>query len=237
MFKYLFYLIIFLSPTINKTEKEIISPLYNSFSTTEEKAENPDLYTSLALSEYGLSQEAFLYALTGYNKLQKEDKLENPDVLTIVDFSQSSKNKRLYVLDLKENKLLFNTWVSHGRNTGDEFAENFSNTDGSWQSSLGFYMTQGTNMGAKVGFSLIMEGLERGINDNAKSRQIIMHGADYATENFIHQTGRLGRSFGCPAVPPEMIEPIVDVISGGSLLFIYYPDENYLNKSKMLLEV
>ncbi len=231
MFRYLFYLIIFLSPVLNKSTKKISPPKLVVENTKEEK---PDIYTDLNLAQYGLSLEAFQHALTGYQVLNEKQQLRNPDILTIVDFSQSSKNKRLYVLDLKEQKLLFNTWVSHGRNTGDEFAENFSNTDGSWQSSLGFYITENTHVGAKVGFSLILEGVEKGINDNAKNRQIIMHGADYATEDFINQTGRLGRSFGCPAVPPQMIEPIVDSIRDGSLLFLYYPDENYLNNSELL---
>lgn len=235
MFKYFFYLLIFLSPALSIVGYDVTPQNFLIEEKVEE--EKPDTYTLLNLAEFGLSHEAYLYALTGYEKLKAAGKLENPNLLTIVDFSQSSKNKRLYVLDLKEEKLLFNTWVSHGRNTGDEFAKNFSNIDGSWKSSLGFYKTKGTNMGASVGFSMIIEGLEKGFNDNAKNRQIIMHGADYATEAFINRTGRLGRSFGCPAVAPEMIKPIVNTIRGGSLLFIYYPDQNYLSQSTFLIDL
>ncbi|HLS29477.1 MAG TPA: murein L,D-transpeptidase catalytic domain family protein, partial [Flavobacteriaceae bacterium] len=173
-------------------------------------------------------------ALKGHQKLKKEGRLANPDILTIVDFSQTSRNKRLYVIDKVKKEVLFNTLVSHGRNTGDEFAQSFSNENGSHKSSLGFYVTKNNNMGATVGFSLILEGIEKGFNDNAKTRQIIMHGADYATESFIDRTGRLGRSYGCPAVPPELIKPVVEVIENGTCLFIYYPDENYLDKSTLL---
>ena len=192
------------------------------------------MYHKLNLADFGLSDEVFNLALTGHNSLLAQGKLENPDILTIVDFSQSSKNKRLYVIDFSQQELVHHTFVAHGRNTGDEFARNFSNTDGSWQSSLGFYITKNTNMGASVGFSLIMEGVEKGFNDNAKRRQIIVHGADYATEDFIKRTGRLGRSFGCPAVPPHQIKPIVNTIKNGSTLFIYYPDEDYLSNSTLL---
>src|SRR5690625_4461074 len=110
MFRYLFYLIIFLSPVLNKSTKKISPPKLVVENTKEEK---PDIYTDLNLAQYGLSLEAFQHALTGYQDLNEKQQLRNPDILTIVDFSQSSKNKRLYVLDLKEQKLLFNTWVSH----------------------------------------------------------------------------------------------------------------------------
>jgi len=233
MQKYIFYLLLFFSPVFSLIGREVsTSPFV--FEEIEIEEKEADLFSILNLSDHGLSFEAFYYAMSGYEKLHAEGKLENPDLLTIIDFSQSSKNKRLYVLDLKEQKLLHHTWVSHGRNTGDEFAENFSNINGSWKSSLGFYLTKGTNMGASVGFSMILEGLEKGFNDNAKMRQIIMHGADYATEDFIKRTGRLGRSFGCPAVSPEIIKPIVNSIRDGSLMFIYYPDDHYLSNSDLL---
>lgn len=233
MYKYIFYAITFLNPAFTKMDLNVTSSDV-VLETTETPKESPNIYETLNLSNYGLSFEAYTYALEGYHKLKQEGKLDNPDLLTIVDFSQSSKNKRLYVLDLKAQKLLFNTWVSHGRNTGDEFAKNFSNVNGSLKSSLGFYLTKGTNLGSKVGFSLILQGLEKGFNDNAQSRQIIIHGADYATEDFIQRTGRLGRSFGCPAVPPKVLKPIVNAIRGGSLLFVYYPDAHYLSSSNLL---
>src|SRR5690606_32412632 len=157
------------------------------------------------LAAFGKGLEGFNVAFKGFNKLKEQGRLPSSDILTSVDFSQTSKNKRMYVTDSANQEVVHHTYVAHGGNTGDESAKKFSNVDGSWQSSLGFYLTKGTNMGASVGFSLIMEGLEKGFNDNAQRRQIIVHGAEYATENFIKRTGRLGRSFGCPAVPPEEI--------------------------------
>ena len=167
-------------------------------------------------------------------KLEANGQLQNPDILTIADYSQSSNNKRLYVIDLKNKKLLFNTYVAHGRNTGDEFARYFSNKEGSLKSSLGFYVTENPCTGSHTGFSLMINGVEKGINDNAVKREIIIHAADYATENFIKRFGRLGRSFGCPALPPELNKPIIETIKGGTCLFIYNPDNNYIATSSLL---
>ncbi|HTO38853.1 MAG TPA: murein L,D-transpeptidase catalytic domain family protein [Brumimicrobium sp.] len=219
---------ILLTPVLNNASSEII------YDINEDAEETTDIYSALNLSELGLSHEVFQLALKGHNKLEAEGRLNNPDVLTIVDFSQTSKNKRMYVIDINQQKLLFNTLVAHGRNTGGEYAQHFSNENGTHKSSLGFYVTKNNNMGSSVGFSLIIEGIEKGFNDNAVSRQIILHGANYATEDFINKNGRLGRSFGCPALPPELIKPVVDVIENGSCLFIYYPDSNYLSKSPVL---
>lgn len=228
MIKFLFYLMILLTPVLNNASSEII------YDINEDAEETTDIYSALNLSELGLSHEVFQLALKGHNKLEAEGRLNNPDVLTIVDFSQTSKNKRMYVIDINQQKLLFNTLVAHGRNTGGEYAQHFSNENGTHKSSLGFYVTKNNNMGSSVGFSLIIEGIEKGFNDNAVSRQIILHGANYATEDFINKNGSLGRSFGCPALPPELIKPVVDVIENGSCLFIYYPDSNYLSKSPVL---
>jgi hypothetical protein len=131
-------------------------------------------------------------------------------------------------------KLLFNTYVAHGRNTGDEFARSFSNKVGSLKSSLGFYVTENPIIGPHTGFSLMVNGVEKGINDNAEKRAIIMHAADYATEDFIRKYGRLGRSLGCPVVPPEFNQSIIEAIKGGTCLFLYNPDKNYLSSSALL---
>lgn len=225
MKKYLFYLIFFLLPGINNAGSEKLLPANN---------EKSDIYTELNLAAYGLTNEVFQLGLTGYRKLEVAGQLENPGILTIVDFSQSSNNKRMYVIDFKEHKLLFNTLVAHGRNTGEEYAKSFSNKIGTLKSSLGFYVTRNQVMGSKVGLSLIILGVEKGFNDNAISRQIIMHGADYATEAFIKKTGRLGRSYGCPSLPPDMIKPVFETIEKGTCLFIYNPDPVYLLNSVLL---
>jgi hypothetical protein len=188
----------------------------------------------MQLEDYGLSEMVFQLALKGFHALESEKKIKNSSIITIIDFSQSSNKKRMYVVDLVLKKLLFNTYVAHGRNTGEEYARNFSNETGSLKSSLGFYITENPSIGSKVGPSLIINGVEKGFNDHALQRAIIMHGATYATEAFIRKTGRLGRSFGCPSVPPELIKPISETIKGGTCLFIYSPDNNYLCKSPVL---
>lgn len=225
MKKFLFYLIFLLIPVLNRAGSEM------PYHPDDAKS---DMYSELNLSAYGLTNEVFQLALTGHRKLVAAGQLENSGILTIVDFSQSSKNKRMYVIDFREHKLLFNTLVAHGRNTGEEYAKKFSNELGTLKSSLGFFVTKNHVMGATVGLSLIIQGVEKGFNDNAISRQIIMHGAEYATEDFIRKTGRLGRSYGCPSLPPDLIKPVIDIIENGSCLFIYYPDPEYLQKSTLL---
>jgi hypothetical protein len=196
--------------------------------------EREDVYNALKLGDLGLPLEAYRMAIHGLDKLLEKGTLTNSSILTIIDFSQSSNNKRLYVIDLCQKMLLFNTYVAHGRNTGSEYATKFSNKEGSFMSSLGFYLAQNIAIGSKVGLSVILQGLEKGVNDKAEKREIIMHGADYATEDFIQKFGRLGRSFGCPSLPPDQIEPVAETIKGGTCLFIYRHDDNYLNRSALL---
>lgn len=186
------------------------------------------LYDSLGLKKQGLSEVAFYYAWYGFQKMD----LPNP-ILAIADFSQSSRNKRLYVIDLIKRKVLLNTYVAHGRNSGDEFAKSFSNDNSSFQSSLGFYKTLGTYNG-KHGLSLRLEGLEKGINDRALERAIVMHGADYVSETFIKNTGRLGRSLGCPAVSISDSKTLINMLYNGAGLFIYSADQKYVKASPLL---
>ncbi|MCE7071749.1 MULTISPECIES: murein L,D-transpeptidase catalytic domain family protein [Dyadobacter] len=186
------------------------------------------LYDSLGLKKQGLSEAAFYYAWYGFQKMN----LANP-ILAIADFSQSSRNKRLYVIDLIKRKVLLNTYVAHGRNSGDEFAKRFSNDNSSYQSSLGFYKTLGTYTG-KHGLSLRLEGVEKGINDRALERAIVMHGADYVSESFIKNTGRLGRSLGCPAVSILDSKKLISMLCNGAGLFIYSADQQYVKASPLL---
>lgn len=174
--------------------------------------------------------EALNYALEGWEKLGKE--LKKP-LLTVIDFTLPSTEKRLWVIDVEKREILLNTVVAHGRNTGELMAENFSNTPESFQSSLGFYKTAETYQG-KHGYSLRLDGLEKGFNDQARARAIVIHGADYAREEFAKTKGRLGRSLGCPALPPELSAKVIDLIKDGSLLFIYGNDDNYLRKSTLV---
>jgi len=158
---------------------------------------------------------------------------KNKDVLSIIDFTLPSTEKRLVVLDLKNEKVLFHSLVSHGKNSGSNYATSFSNTPESFQSSLGFYVTENTYQGSN-GYSLVLNGLEEGFNDRAKSRAVVIHGADYANPRIVSSLGRLGRSYGCPALPRELAKPIINTIKDGSLLFIYADNQEYIAKSKVL---
>lgn len=181
----------------------------------------------------GLSEEVFSLAVRGFSKLQAQNRLSKDSILAIVDFSKSSKEKRLYVLDLKTKSMLFNSLVSHGRNSGEEYARYFSNALNSHKSSLGFYVTKSTYNGNN-GYSLRLEGVEKGFNDLAETRAIVVHGAPYAEDPNACRNTYLGRSFGCPAVPMSSHKKIIESIRGGNCLFIFYPDQEYLDKSEIL---
>ena len=191
------------------------------------------LYVSGEFKKYGLSQKAFEYAWRGYQYLVKKGKIQRTDILSICDFSQSSKNKRLYVIDINDPKVLINTYVAHGRNSGGEYARSFSNSPESHKSSLGFYVTRTTYYGDH-GISLKIDGVEKGINDRASARHIVIHGSDYLGDLFMQNNPFNGRSYGCPAVPADEIEELVSMIKDGSCLFIYHPSKMYLKKSRVL---
>lgn len=185
------------------------------------------LYEQLHLKEIGLSEEAFDYACKGYQHLLEKKIIGQPGYLTICDFSQSSKQKRLYIIDIANDKIILNTYVAHGHNSGGEYATRFSNKPSSKQSSLGFYITKNSYRGEN-GLSLRMEGLEPGFNDKAYRRAIVIHGADYIGD------GSAGRSYGCPAVPKRESKTIINTIKNGTCLFIYHPEKKYLQSSKIL---
>jgi hypothetical protein len=191
------------------------------------------LYEQLDLAKAGLKKDVFQKAVAGWKRLFKGNRLDRPSVLSIADLSQSSNAKRLYILDMENKKVLFNTYVAHGRNSGGEFAESFGNKPQSYKTSLGFYLTGETYFGGH-GLSLKLRGFEKGINDHAEKRGIVVHGASYVSSSFIEQYGRLGRSQGCPAVPEELCVPIVNSIKNGSCFFVFYPDSAYFKKSVYL---
>ena len=190
-------------------------------------------YENLGLAGKGLNRQAFDYAHAGWQKLAAQGKLTDPSIISIVDFTKPSSEKRLFILDLQNNRILFNTLVAHGKNTGQEWAKSFSNTMSSLKSSLGFFVTGSTYMGGN-GYSLKLNGMERGINDMANPRAIVVHGADYVSQSFINARGFLGRSYGCPAVPANEAQPIINTIKGGSCLFIYSNDKYYLSHSSLV---
>jgi len=180
-----------------------------------------------------IDPEALQLALKGYWNLYCEGQIRRKDVLTLIDFSKPSDSKRLYIIDVRNGKILRSALVAHGRNSGDVFATRFSNRPGSNQSSLGFYLTENTYDG-KNGYSLVLKGLDRGINDKAEMRSIVMHGANYVSEGFISRNGHLGRSLGCPAVSMERCFDLIDLIKDGSCLFIYHKEQNYASRSVVL---
>jgi hypothetical protein len=205
----------------NESAKESTSVVGEKNIRTITKTNTPAIiYEHLQLDDLGLSYKAFEYAMEGYEKLANEGKIENTSVITIVDFDQPSYKKRLYVIDVINQKILFNTWTAHGKNTGRETAQYFSNAPKSNKSSLGFYITDETYYG-RCGYSLKLTGLEQNLNNHAFDRGIVLHGADYVSESFINAQGYIGRSNGCPAVPQELNMPIIETIKNGSLFFIY----------------
>ncbi|OON70366.1 hypothetical protein B0919_04315 [Hymenobacter sp. CRA2] len=194
-------------------------------------------YVAAKLGPTGLSMPVLRNALIGYFNLRSRGLAKQP-VLTVVDFSRSSRLNRLWVIDLNHSRLLFHTLVAHGKNTGEEFARTFSNREGSEMSSLGFYLTGQTYQG-KHGLSLKLQGLDPRYNSNAADRAVVVHGADYVNQDFIRQTGRLGRSQGCPALPPAQAASIIKTIKGGSVLYVQGPSSvaytsNWLNMNTAL---
>lgn len=202
-------------------------------SIEKESSEINLIYSAAKLSYVGLPLNTFALAMKGFSKLRNQNLINADSIITIIDFEKSSSQKRLYVVDLKTKSVLFQTLVAHGKNSGKEYARSFSNEESSYKSSLGFYITRNTYEGSN-GYSLRLEGTENGINNKALERAIVMHGAGYASESTIYQLGFLGRSWGCPALPESLNKPIINKIKDGNMLFIYYPDQDYLKKSSIL---
>jgi len=204
----------------------------STFTTKAFIEEKMNVFDSLQLNEWGLSKKVFEMALRGMSKLIRSGHIK-ANILSIVDFSQPSTSKRLYVIDLDNYTLLYNTYVAHGAKTGKTQATYFSNKPASHKSSLGFYVTGETYKGSN-GYSLKLRGMEKGINDLALRRGIVIHGADYVSEEYIESQGYIGRSFGCPAVPSSISQELIDMVKDGTCLFIYHPSATYRTQSKLI---
>ena len=191
------------------------------------------IYGSMNLENAGLDQKAFEYAWRGYHNLLKKGLIRKRSVLSICDFSQSSRTKRMYVIDVRHKKLLYRTYVAHGQNSGDEYATTFSNEPDSYKSSLGFYVTQRTYIGHN-GLSLKLSGVDSGFNDMALKRQIVLHGSAYVSDRYMQDYGTLGTSLGCPALPAAISGKIIRTVKDGSVLFIYHPTQQYLSHSTVI---
>lgn len=191
------------------------------------------LYTSIGLETYNLSYAVFRYGMIGYFNLEQDGKLGAKKLISIIDFSKPSSEKRFYTIDLEKLEVRYHTYVSHGKNTGWNTAETFSNVVHSNASSLGFYITAETYVGSK-GYSLKLDGQDKGYNDNMRTRAVVMHEADYVSESWIKKYGRLGRSQGCPALPKEISKKVIDTIKHHTLIFAYSNNEAFLNASSHL---
>jgi hypothetical protein len=190
-----------------------------------------DIYR--ALNDTSINPKAFELALLGHQSLASKGVLSKENLLTIIDYSRPSSDKRFFVIDLESECIVFKTLVAHGKNSGELYASRFSNKAQSHQSAIGFFVTGSSYKGGQ-GYSLLVSGIDTGFNDNARKRAIVIHGANYVTSDYIQQYGRLGRSFGCPALPPDINASVINLIKEGSLIFSYYPDQNYLSHSRIL---
>ena len=230
--QFILFFILFLSFIFNPLGFAL-SPLKREISLPNIiSLENYNLYVSSDSQAFGLAFPVFDYALKGFNQLKSAGFFVNNNMLTIIDFTKAANEKRLFVLDLEKGKVLFNTYVAHGKASGEMFATSFSNKLSSLKSSLGFFETTQTYFG-KHGYSLKLAGLEKGINDEVSKRAIVVHGADYVSDWFIRMKGMIGRSWGCPAIPTSMTKPIIDKIRNGSCLYIHAEDSLYFAKSSL----
>lgn len=229
------FVLFFLSPNgklfseIKNNEKRTVINVEKTDGVISEEV----VYNNLKANQFFLPKlESFAEALRGFYKL-KQKGIISKNILTLIDFSMSSNSKRLWVIDLDTNTILYNSLVAHGRNTGDEYASSFSNSAESFKSSLGFYAT-GEIYNGKHGMSLKLDGLEKGINSNARERAVVIHGAEYVSDSFIRNNKRLGRSLGCPAIPLGLTKDIINTIKDKSCLFIYYPSKTYEALSELV---
>ncbi len=214
-----------------------------SLSTNTVGADNPEetesrffdflseLYSSI--DDPNLSKDALEQGLEGYFHLKANSEIKEDAKLIIFDLSQASTSRRLYLIDVNSQRLISKCLATHGKNSGKNFAKTFSNKYGSHQTSLGFYKTAEKYFG-KHGLSLRLDGLDHSFNSNARYRAIVMHEADYASDEFINKIGRLGRSYGCPALPPGFLNKHIDKFKDGSVLYIYYPQKQFLDNSVFL---
>jgi L,D-transpeptidase catalytic domain len=218
---------------VEKVDFAAVAAAKKAFEVKMVILEAVSLYDSMKLGRTGLNEKAFEYAWRGYHNLLKKGVINKNNVLSICDFTQSSHRKRLYVIDVKKRKLLYNTFVAHGMNSGIEYASSFSNRPESFKSSLGFYLTSKAYMG-RNGLSLKVTGLEKGYNDLAAKRNIVLHGSDYIGMDYLKTNGEMGRSLGCAAIPNQVSHKIIKTIKNGSCLFIYHPTKRYLNQSAVI---
>ena len=234
-FKYFFItalcLITSVCHALKNSKPATLSPIF--FYDTTHLSKTDLLFDSLKLGKLGLGRRAYEYAMLGFNVLKAKGKLSNDRILSIADMSLPSGKKRFFVIDVKNYKLLFVTYVAHGKNTGLDKSLYFSNEQESNKSSVGFYTTLATYSG-EHGYSMRLQGQEIGFNNNALERDIVVHSADYVSEGVVKSQGYIGRSLGCPALAPGVYKQIINKIKNGTCLFVYGNDSRYIINSKFL---
>jgi hypothetical protein len=203
--------------------------------TVSDLPETSRMSTALQTIEQNrdIDPAALQLALQGYYNLKRQGLIRREGIITLIDFDKPSDSERFFIIDVNSGTVLRSALVAHGRNSGDIYATSFSNTPGSYKSSLGFYLTENTYNG-KNGYSLVLKGLDKGMNDKAEQRSIVIHGADYVSRDYIRLNGHLGRSEGCPALSMETYQEVIDLIKGGSCLFIYHNERDYSSSSDVL---
>jgi hypothetical protein len=216
-------MLMLLAPAQGQALINDVNPFQKNFSFL---SQSPDIRNRI-------NPKVLSMALSGYYSLKEQGKVSRDGILTVIDFNKPSVEERLFVIDVNSGRLLYSGLVAHGSGSGDNYAQSFSNEPGSHQSSLGFFTTGNTYDG-KHGYSLRLLGMERGINDKAEMRSIVIHGADYVSYDFIRKHGRLGRSQGCPALSYNGFQQVINLIKGGSCLFIYQAARDYVLKSTFL---
>ena len=192
-----------------------------------------ELYNELNAAQYDLSFTAFRYAYIGYQTMKKQHRLNNKELFSIIDFTKDCNSKRFYTIDLEKMKIVYYTYVAHGKKSGERMATSFSAAVESNKRSIGFYITGNTYNGGN-GYSLILHGDEKGYNSNLAKRSVVVHAADYANEDYIARNGRMGRSLGCPALPENIYKQVIETIKEKTMIFAYYNDAKYLKTSKYL---
>ncbi|AWA28868.1 hypothetical protein HYN48_01505 [Flavobacterium magnum] len=218
---------------IEKTAVKKVSAIATVPAATAFETEASTVYNSLNANHFALPDiTSFAQGLQAFYELKASGALKK-DILTLIDFSKSSNTKRLWVIDMATNTVLYQSLVAHGRNSGDEFANSFSNASESYKSSLGLYVT-GEIYNGKHGASLKLDGMEKGVNSAARARGVVMHAADYVSESFIRNNHRLGRSQGCPALPAELTHDIIETIKNKSCLYIYHPSHTAATTAKVM---
>ncbi len=221
-----FVLLLLMFPLAFMTPARAVAPAQDDAGATEPQVNR------LQASAPDLSPDVLRLALDAL-QCARADGMPESSRLAVIDYSLPSTQPRLWVFDLERSALLFHELVAHGRNTGDNMATHFSNQPDSRASSLGLFRTADTYRGSN-GYSLRMDGLEPGINDQARARAIVMHGAPYVNEETAGKLGRLGRSWGCPALRSGIARQVIDSLKGGQFIFSYYPDQAWLSSSRLL---